>query len=146
MGEQMENDCFLYDFASGECPFTACLSAAGLQAPLASFPELVSWEVHGKEGLAASLGRSCFGLIWHSSYGCRLDTVVKTNKYDTCAIKRKKYVLFPTTDSTAGVLFTELSECEHRREAGAGGQNLRFWFYLIPCGTQQFCDCSLSVN
>lgn len=76
--------------------------------------------------MAASLGRSCFGRFDTLLMDASLDTVVKTNKYDTCGIKRKKYVLFPTTDSTAGVLFTELSECEHRREAGEGGQNRRF--------------------
>lgn len=51
-----------------------------------------------------------------------MDAVVKTNKYDTCGIKRKKFVLFPATDLTAGVLFrAELSKCEPRREAGAVG-------------------------
>lgn len=59
-----------------------------------------------------------------------LDTEVKTNKYDNCGIKRKKFVLFPATDLTASELFrTELSECENGRVAGVvrvGENNLKF--------------------
>lgn len=42
MGKQIlvENDYFLSDIASGKYPFSACLSATELQAPLSSFPEL----------------------------------------------------------------------------------------------------------
>ena len=54
-----------------------------------------------------------------------LDRVVKTSKYDTCGIKRKRFVLFPATDLSAGEIFrAEASECKNLREAqvvGGGG-------------------------
>lgn len=58
MGKQIENDYFLSDFASGECPFSTCLSAAELQAPLPSFPHSARILGGGLEGFATSLGRS----------------------------------------------------------------------------------------
>lgn len=51
-----------------------------------------------------------------------LDGIVKVNKWDTCGMERKRFVLFPATDVTAGELFrAESPECESRGRAGLVG-------------------------